>query len=214
MDKVDEILYEFNKKQKDSNLRKEWLKKIMGPGIALAGLLIVEFIMCAIFQSVTALVALIITTVLLWCWYLASLGRIGTQKWKDKTMEYYRMRFKEQQKILYSVIKDKKLVNQEVYNKLQVKHGRQPAKTDKAAYIVSVASLVVAMTSILVAPLTNYAGQDYASFIIVVFAILLLFAEVSYFLFCGIEKLSETQESLFLKENKLEHVMKLLEDDL
>jgi len=214
MDKVDEILYEYSKKQKTSQMSKEWRKKILRPGFLLIVLLLLEFIACAIYRWLFALLALLVTLVVFWFWYLACIGRIGTKKWKDKIMKYYRERFVEQQNVLFSVIEEKKMVKQEVYNKLKVKFSRQPVKTDKTAYIVSVASLVVAMTSILVAPLTNYAGQDYASFIVAVFVILLLISEMSYFLLCGIEKLSETQESLFLKENKLEHVMKLLEDDL
>lgn len=214
MDKVDEILYEYSKKQKTSKMRKEWRKKIMRPGILFIVLLFLEFIVCVICQWWYVLMAFMVTLMAFWCWYLACIGRIGTQKWKDEIMKYYRERFVEQQNVLFSVIEEKKMVKQEVYNRLKVKYSRQPAKTDKIAYIVSIASLVVAMTSIIVAPLTNHAGQDYASFIVVVFAILLLFAEMSYIVFYVVEKLSETQESLFLKENNLEHVMKLLEDNL
>lgn len=214
MDKVDEILYEFNKLQKNSELRQKRNKKILIPGIILVVILFVETIMFFFFRWVAALITFFITLVVLWLWYIASLGRIGTQKWKDETMAYYRKRFEEQQKILLELIKEKNMSNQDVCNRLQVKYSRQPVKTDNSVRIISIASLVIAMTSVVVAPLTDYVETDYSSFIILVFAILILFAEVAYFLFCGIDLLCENQEHLFLEKNKYVHVMKLLEDYL
>lgn len=214
MDKVDEILYEFNKLQKNSELRQKRNKKILIPGIILVVILFVETIMFFFFRWVAALITFFITLVVLWLWYIASLGRFGTQKWKEETMAYYRKRFEEQQKILLELIKEKNMSNQDVCNRLQVKYSRQPVKTDNSVRVISIASLVISMTSVVVAPLTDCVEMDYSFFIILVFVILIVFATVAHFLFCGIDLLCENQENLFLEKNKYVHVMKLLEDHL
>lgn len=208
MDKIDVVLFRYRRERK---LSKELKKLIWFMAIPMIILLLID-ILTIIFCPVSyAGIIIFICAILMVIWTKIIDGKWGNKEWKYKLMNAYRDRFNLDQSKLIDIIKDEGMNCQQVYNLLIRRHNRLPQSTDKQTFVITIVSLIVALTGILVSPLQNTNVENYAEYVAYVIIILIFLVPVG----CGLYRFVISQNKQYdEKKNNYEYVIELLEDYL
>lgn len=213
MDRIDELLFKYNNEKEWSRAAKEWFRFVMWPAYILMVLLIFGVIAALLLPRYFGYICLGMLVVLgiIYLWSQLCTGIIGTKKWKRKVIQSSRIRFKENQTWLIECIKMQDMTNQQVYNLLKQKQSRMPQEGDRPMYVLSIASMLLSFTCLLVTPLVN---RNYTEYIMYIILILLLLWPVGIMIYKFFKSLRETEDSKFMRKNRYEYIIKLLEDYL
>ena len=208
MDKIDVVLFRYKRERKFS---KEFKRFVWGMAIPMIVLLLID-IATILFCPVDYVgMVLVLCAIFMVVWTKIVEGKWGTKKWKYKLMNAYRGRFKVDQDILIGIIKEEGMNCQQVYNLLIKRHNRMPQSADKQTFVITIVSLIVALTSVLASPFQSINIENYAEYVTYVITILILMVPVGYGLYKFIVAQSKQYDE---KKNNYEYVIELLEDHL
>lgn len=206
MDKIEAVIFRYKSERKTS---REFKFKMCLMAISMIVVLFVDLVM-VLFASVEyKMLATIVTFLVLNILIKLYDGKWGTRNWKTKIKKMYREKFLLEQNILLNIISDEGLNNQQVYNLLVKKYERLPQGISKENYLITIISLVIAMTGVLVLPFQNI--DNYVSYIRNVIVILIYLLALGYLLYRNIFiKIKQSDR----KREQYRYLMELLEDIL
>lgn len=150
----------------------------------------------------------------MYLWDQSLNGLFGKREFRRHMVEYRRKKFIERQETLKKVIEEKGMTCQQAYNLLNKKVEKLPKSGDKVLYIISISSVIVAVTNLLVVPFQNVGVYNYAEYFVSIFVVLLFLIPITFFICKFVKFLTESFDLTFLKKSNYRFVLKLLEDML
>ncbi len=208
MDKIDVVLFRYRRERKKCP---EITKMAVIMYIPLFITLIMDVVSLFFLHMIQGRILLGIGLLSMFIWIKFMEAKWGTAKWKKRILTARRARFKTNQESLIEIINEEKMNCQQVYNGLVKKHSRLPQSTDRRGYIITILSLIIALTGILVSPIKDVGLEYYESYIISVFELIVLLGVFGYIMY----RIMNVQNMLYdAKKEIYEDVLELLEDRL
>lgn len=206
MDKIEAVIFRYKTERKT---HKDFKVKMTFMVISMLLVVVVDLIFLLFASSVHKMLATIVTFVIVNIMIKLYDGKLGSNKWKNKIKKMYRDKFILDQNILLKIISDEGLNNQQVYNLIVKKYERLPQGISRENYIITIISLIVAMTGVLVSPFQNI--DNYVTYIRNVIVILIYLLPLGYLIYRNIFiKVKQSDK----KREYYRYLIELLEDVL
>lgn len=206
MDKIDVVLFRYRRERKKCS---EVIKMAVIMSIPLFIILIMDVISMFLLHTIKGWILLGISVLSMFIWTKFMEAKWGTAKWKKRILTARRAGFKTNQESLIEIINEEKMNCQQVYNGLVKKHSRLPQSTDRRGYIITILSLIIALTGILVSPIKDVGLEYYTAYVMGVFEIIVLLGVMGYILY----RIVTVQNMLYDEKKEIyEDVLELLED--
>lgn len=208
MDKIDVVLFRYRRERKKCS---EVIKMAVIMSIPLFIILIMDVISMFLLHTIKGWILLGISVLSMFIWTKFMEAKWGTAKWKKRILTARRAGFKTNQESLIEIINEEKMNCQQVYNGLVKKHSRLPQSTDRRGYIITILSLIIALTGILVSPIKDVGLENYTAYVIGVFEIIIVLGVLGYIMY----RIVTVQNMLYDEKKEIyEDVLELLEDRL
>lgn len=206
MDKIEAVIFRYKSERK---MHRDFKVKMTFMVISMFLVLAVDLIFLLVAPSVYKMLATIVTLVIVNIMIKLYDGKLGTSKWKNKIKKMYRDKFILDQNILLKIISDEGLNNQQVYNLIVKKYERLPQGISKENYIITIISLIVAMTGVLASPFQNI--DNYVMYIRNIIVILIYLLPLGYLMYRNIFIKTKQSDK---KKAYYRYLIELLEDVL